>query len=103
VSDFQTGSVVRLKSGGPKLTVKSAGDDQVTVDWFEGDKLRTKSLLVGELEFADEQLSYSELAQQMAPLIESAVREAPGYSEADAKSLERIISLLTQGQRGKND
>lgn len=32
--EFTIGSVVRLKSGGPKMTVTSINEDKVTCQWF---------------------------------------------------------------------
>ncbi len=36
---MNVGDVVRLKSGGPFMTVKAVGPDGVNVVWFEGDSL----------------------------------------------------------------
>jgi uncharacterized protein YodC (DUF2158 family) len=44
MTDFKPGDVVRIKSGGPKMTVAqigqraSTGDDSVWCVWFEGAK-----------------------------------------------------------------
>ncbi|HTF67347.1 MAG TPA: DUF2158 domain-containing protein [Edaphobacter sp.] len=43
MSEFMPGDVVRLKSGGPKMTVDQTGDNQfqrptVWCDWIEGNK-----------------------------------------------------------------
>lgn len=35
MSQFKTGDVVRLKSGGPKMTVKEEGDSIVSCQWFD--------------------------------------------------------------------
>jgi uncharacterized protein YodC (DUF2158 family) len=39
--DFKTGTIVRLKSGGPTMTVKvwSTSQDQYVCQWFAGKKL----------------------------------------------------------------
>ena len=54
VGPFGCGAVVRLKSGGPAMTVKRGvkGDaQQVAVDWFAGeDELRTADFHVDQLE-----------------------------------------------------
>jgi uncharacterized protein YodC (DUF2158 family) len=36
---FQAGDTVRVKSGGPKMTVESVQDTAVTTVWFDGTKL----------------------------------------------------------------
>jgi uncharacterized protein YodC (DUF2158 family) len=38
-TEFQVGDVVRLKSGGPKMTVKKRMGIGVDCEWFEGDRL----------------------------------------------------------------
>jgi uncharacterized protein YodC (DUF2158 family) len=42
MADFKVGDVVQLKSGGPKMTVIVAADDNITGNvataWFVGDK-----------------------------------------------------------------
>lgn len=42
-SSFNVGDVVQLKSGGPKMTVKSAGKETVWCVYFEGGKYATES------------------------------------------------------------
>ena len=39
-SEFDVGDVVRLKSGGPRMTVvgRMWGSDQLLCSWFEGDR-----------------------------------------------------------------
>jgi uncharacterized protein YodC (DUF2158 family) len=37
--DFKIGDVVKLKSGGPKMTVSTIKDGEVWCTWFEDDKL----------------------------------------------------------------
>jgi uncharacterized protein YodC (DUF2158 family) len=37
--DFQPGDVVRLKSGGPKMTAETVDETGVSCTWFVGDKV----------------------------------------------------------------
>jgi uncharacterized protein YodC (DUF2158 family) len=57
MSDFKPGDVVRLKSGGPKMTVDQVGDDQfqhrmVWCDWIEGNKKFTETFPPTSLELS---------------------------------------------------
>ena len=48
---FGTGDVVRLKSGGSKMTVNSVSDDTVFVMWFnEEDKFESRNLSADTLD-----------------------------------------------------
>jgi uncharacterized protein YodC (DUF2158 family) len=54
--EFETGDVVRLKSGGPKMTVvgRMWGSDQLLCNWFEGDRSHAGSFPSKALERAAE-------------------------------------------------
>jgi uncharacterized protein YodC (DUF2158 family) len=40
---MKVGDVVRLKSGGPKMTVSDVDDDEITCKWFpEGDQSKVR-------------------------------------------------------------
>jgi len=39
INQFAIGSIVKLKSGGPDMSVKSANDSHCTCQWFAGKKL----------------------------------------------------------------
>jgi uncharacterized protein YodC (DUF2158 family) len=41
--DFQPGDIVRLKSGGPKMTVETVDDTGVYCAWFVGDKVEGRA------------------------------------------------------------
>lgn len=47
---FTVGTVVKLKSGGPDLTVAAIDGDTVTCSWFDGARLREAKFLAGMLE-----------------------------------------------------
>jgi uncharacterized protein YodC (DUF2158 family) len=68
--DFETGDVVRLKSGGPRMTVVGHVQlsDIMLCKWFEGDKVHTDSFPSKALEGAAEE------------------REAQGQSSAAGRS-----------------
>ncbi len=38
--NFELGTVVKLKSGGPKMTITSFGDDEYTCAWFDQNNKR---------------------------------------------------------------
>lgn len=46
----QVGDVVRLKSGGPKMTVTKIEEERVHCDWFEKGKLHERIFRVEALE-----------------------------------------------------
>ena len=44
MTTFSTGDIVRLKSGGPKMTVLESGGEQVQCKWFDRNgKMHTDS------------------------------------------------------------
>jgi uncharacterized protein YodC (DUF2158 family) len=51
-SDFQPGDVVRLKSGGPAMTVHEISEHEIKCVWIDGNKKYQESfgphLLIGE-------------------------------------------------------
>ena len=50
---FKRGDTVKLKSGGPVMTVASADkEDQVTCQWFDGQKLEQSTFHEDQLEAA---------------------------------------------------
>jgi uncharacterized protein YodC (DUF2158 family) len=59
VSDatLQTGDIVVLRSGGPKMTVESAGPDGVMCVWFDGKQPRAKSFAAVMLHTHEEKLT----------------------------------------------
>jgi uncharacterized protein YodC (DUF2158 family) len=38
IAPFKPGDTVRLKSGGPAMTVVAVEGERITCDWFEGSK-----------------------------------------------------------------
>ncbi|WP_031596691.1 YodC family protein [Ferrovum myxofaciens] len=48
--DFAVGTIVKLKSGGPDMTVKYAKDGSVTAQWFAGKKLEQGAFPASSLE-----------------------------------------------------
>lgn len=50
MSGFKVGSVVRLKSGGPKMTVKEVSDGRVWCIWFLDGDLKGDSFLPATVE-----------------------------------------------------
>ena len=50
---FQIGSKVRLRSGGPNMTVEAISGDDVTCVWFDKNSTRERTFPVATLEDAD--------------------------------------------------
>jgi uncharacterized protein YodC (DUF2158 family) len=50
--NISEGDVVRLKSGGPVMTVNSVNDGYARCSWFNGDKLERESFALETLERA---------------------------------------------------
>jgi uncharacterized protein YodC (DUF2158 family) len=48
--DFNVGDVVRLKSGGPDMTVDNASSSRIICNWFEGVIMHTAEFDQGTLE-----------------------------------------------------
>ena len=59
-SDFEEGDVVKLKSGGPDMTVSTVdapgtiGSNYIKCNWFSGAKRQTGKFQPDELEHVDE-------------------------------------------------
>ena len=60
-SKFKVGDVVKLKSGGPKMTISwlganpfGAGEELAKCEWFEGNKARDREYPITILAKADE-------------------------------------------------
>jgi len=43
MGDFREGDVVKLKSGGPMMTVGSIGNQMVRCEWFDANKVPQKN------------------------------------------------------------
>ena len=50
IAPFKPGDTVRLKSGGPAMTVKAIEGDWVSCDWFEGSKKHEDTFPVAGLD-----------------------------------------------------
>nr|WP_277813037.1 DUF2158 domain-containing protein [Hyphomonas oceanitis] len=62
---------MRLRSGGPQMTVFSVEDDVVTCHWFVKDELKQKPFKADQLQEAEiEQMSDHELARRIAFILE---------------------------------
>ena len=48
--DFNVGDIVRLKSGGPNMTVDNASSSRIICTWFEGEILHSQDFDQGALE-----------------------------------------------------
>ena len=70
---FQRGDIVRLKSGGPQMTVREEKKGALVCDWFEGDKLRREAFYAEQLSEAATQAEDLEVAQRIAALLQEAM------------------------------
>ncbi len=48
-----TGSVVRLKSGGPLMTIQEEEDNNFVCRWFNGEIIKSASFNINEVNFID--------------------------------------------------
>ena len=53
-NNFKAGERVRLKSGGPGMTVKAVEGQNVFTVWFEGTKHKESRFLAATLEYDDD-------------------------------------------------
>ena len=84
---FSRGDIVRLKSGGPQMTVREEKKGALVCDWFEGDKLRRESFFAEQLSEAATQAEDLEVAQRIAALLQEAIvkkSSPPANSQNDA-------------------
>jgi uncharacterized protein YodC (DUF2158 family) len=51
--EFKPGDIVRLKSGGPAMTVESMGDDGINCVWFDGKRRQAKRFVPQTLTTAE--------------------------------------------------
>ena len=79
---FQVGSKVRLRSGGPNMTVEAVSADSVTCVWFDKSTPRARTFPAAALEDAD---------RVLGELLEDIARER----EDQAMSELSIVALRT--------
>jgi len=92
---FSVGDLVQLNSGGFEFTVGSVVNDQVTVNWCEGKKLRTKSFHASMLQRPPSSKSSElEVARRIAFVLAKAARETPGYSASKHSSIDGMIEHI---------
>jgi uncharacterized protein YodC (DUF2158 family) len=48
--DFNVGDIVKLKSGGPNMTVDNASSHRITCVWFEGEQYHMRNFDQGAIE-----------------------------------------------------
>jgi uncharacterized protein YodC (DUF2158 family) len=70
-SGFEIGALVRLRSGGPAMTVHGVDSDDVTCHWFVKEELKQKVFKLSQLQDLEiEQMSDQELARRISFLLE---------------------------------
>jgi uncharacterized protein YodC (DUF2158 family) len=77
---IDAGLIVRLVSGGPKMTVRGMSAGWVKCDWFAGDDLRSDSFLPDQLEYVDplkEAILKAKAHIEAEALIEAESRDRP--------------------------
>jgi uncharacterized protein YodC (DUF2158 family) len=73
---FQRGDVVRLRSGGPQMTVREEKKGAVICDWSEGDTTRRDSFYVEQLTPVDRAPDDLEIARRVAALLQETLAKA---------------------------
>jgi uncharacterized protein YodC (DUF2158 family) len=103
-SQFSVGAQVQLKTGGPKLSIRSVGKDEITVEWFEGDKLRKHSFLPAQLQLVPEEvMSDLELARGVAFILQKGARSLPGFEKIDSNSTDALINHVLSSPAGTDE
>jgi uncharacterized protein YodC (DUF2158 family) len=83
---FHRGDIVRLKSGGPQMTVREEKKGALVCDWFESDKLRRESFYAEQLSEGATPAEDLDVAQRIATLLQEAVAKKgnpPPNSQSD--------------------
>jgi uncharacterized protein YodC (DUF2158 family) len=95
--ELAVGTIVRLKSGGPKMTVHKVKRTVVTCHWASGENIRKKDFEHAELEVADrlQRMSDKELRQLIArEVISLNAFEADTFdvlTTPELRKLERLV------------
>jgi uncharacterized protein YodC (DUF2158 family) len=98
---FSIGGLVQLKSGGPNLTIRSIEGDGITVEWFEGEKLKKHSFLSAQLQLVPEKkLSDLEIARRIAFVLRKGASDVPGFNQIDANDIGALIDHVLKNVPG---
>ncbi|MFN4186137.1 MAG: YodC family protein [Hyphomonas sp.] len=68
---LEVGALVKLRSGGPAMTVHSIDSDEVVCHWFVKDELKQKAFKAIQLQGLEvEEMSDQELARRISFILE---------------------------------
>lgn len=84
---FETGQVVRLKSGGPLMTVDTVQGATLTCKWFIETELHTESFLCEQVELAHDDIKYPPPGEKQTW---DEALETSGLSEAQKRELKKL-------------
>jgi len=56
---FKTGDIVKLKSGGPQMTVKEYLENEVNCQWFDESKVRDEKFFEDSIELSPRRIEAS--------------------------------------------
>jgi uncharacterized protein YodC (DUF2158 family) len=90
---------VRLKSGGPEMTVREVKKGVVTCDWHEGSKTRRETYFAQQLVSTERTLDNIEVARRILFILNRGAREADPASEP--RTLEDYSNILAKDNRNK--
>jgi uncharacterized protein YodC (DUF2158 family) len=101
--EFSIGALVQLKSGGPNLTIRTIKEGEITVEWFEGETLKSHSFLSAQIQLVpDKNVSDLDVARRIAFLLQKAAREVSGFEKIDSNNVDAVIEHVLTGWTGTN-
>ena len=90
---FQRGDVVRLRSGGPEMTVREEKKGSVVCDWSENETTRRDSFYAEQLISVDRGPDDIEIARRIAALLQETLAKKDRTASAPNSMSEAVGAL----------